>query len=93
MRSGVRKIIDSLPDDNVPDRLLIPRAVEGIELIPARMKGPGYLHLMLQDQKKLPVLAATALMPDSIVRLWMQTVSGLFLTTARLHKMFPQQFE
>ena len=38
VRSCVRKIIGCMLDDNVPDKLLIRRAVEVIELIAARMK-------------------------------------------------------
>ena len=93
MRPGVRNIIGCLPDDNVPDKLLIRRAVEGIELIAARMKATVYSRLILRDRKNCEtILEAMASMPDSTVRLWVQTVSGQYPTTARLHKMFPQQF-
>ncbi len=51
VRPCVRKIMDCLPDDNVPDKLLIRRAVEGLELITARIKGIVYSRLMLRDQK------------------------------------------
>jgi hypothetical protein len=37
VQSCVHKIIGRLPDDNLPDKLLIRRAVEGVELIAARM--------------------------------------------------------
>ncbi len=52
VRSCVRKIIGCLPDDNVPDKLLIRRAVEGIEMIAARMEATVYSRLMLRDRKK-----------------------------------------
>jgi hypothetical protein len=48
---------------------------------------------MLQDLANCgTVLETIGSMPDSTVRLWMQTVSGQYPTTARLHKMFPQKY-
>jgi len=93
VRPSVRKIHPSLPDDNVSDTLLIRRAVERVELSAARMKGTAFSRLMLQDPANCgPVLETIGSMPDSTVRLWMQTVSGQYPTTARLHKMFPQKY-
>ncbi len=93
VRARLRKIIGCLQDDNVPDKLLIQRAVEGIELIAARMKATVYSRLMLRDRKNCEtILVAMASMPDSTARLWVQTVSGQYPTRARLHKMFPQEF-
>jgi hypothetical protein len=82
-----------LPDDDVPDKLLIRRAAEGIEFIAAHMKSTGHLGSRLMPHDLIncgTVLAELASMPDSMVRLRMQTVSSQYPTTARLHKMFPQ---
>ena len=70
VRPIVRKIHQSLPDDNVSDTLLIRRAVEGVELSAARMKGTAFPRLMLQDPANCrAVLETIASMPDSTVRL------------------------
>ncbi len=65
----------SFPDDNVSDTLHNKRAVEGVELSAARMKGATFLRLMLQDPANCgTVLEAIGSMPDSAVRLWVQIV-------------------
>ncbi len=63
--------LNSLPDDNVPEKLLIRRTVasEGVELTAARMKGIFYSRMILRDQKNChSILTAMASMPDSTIR-------------------------
>jgi hypothetical protein len=93
VRPKVRGAHPTLPDDNVPDKLLIRRAVEQAEIAAACMKGTTFSREMLQDRANCgPVLDSIASMPDSTVRLWMQVVTGQYPATARLHKMFPQKY-
>ena len=93
VRQSVRELHPTLPDDNVPDKRLIRRAVEQVELTAACRKGTTLSREMLQDPASCgPVLAAIGSMPDSTVRLWMQAVTGQYPTTARLHKMFPLKY-
>jgi ribonuclease HI len=93
VRQSVRELHPTLPDDNVPDKRLIRRAVEQVELTAACRKGTTFSREMLQDPVSCgPVLAAIGSMPDSTVRLWMQAATGQYPTTARLHKMFPLKY-
>ena len=89
----VRELHPTLPDDNGPDKRLIRRAVEQVELEAARRKGTTFSREMLQDPASCgPVLGAIGSMPDSTVRLWMQAVTAQYPTTARLHKVFPLKY-
>jgi len=92
-RREVRKALGSIPDHNVADKQLIRRAVEGVELIAARMKGTAFSCEMLHDPTNCrAVLAAVSAMPDSTTRLWIQAVTGQYPTSSRLHVMFPLQY-
>ena len=93
VRQSVRELHHTRPDDTVPDKRLIRRAVEQVELAAACKKGTTFSREMLQDPASCgPVLGAIGSMPDSTIGLWMQAVTGQYPTTARLHKMFPLKY-
>ena len=50
-------------------------------------EGNPFFTEMLNDPSSQPVLSVIASQPDSTVRLWMQTVCGLYPTMTRLHKI------
>ncbi len=77
----------------MPDKRLIRRALEQVELTAACRKGNTFSREMVQDPVSCgPVLGVIGSMPDSTVRLWMQAVTGQYPTTARLNKMFPLKY-
>ena len=93
VRDHVKAAISPFPGNLVSDRKLIRCAADGLSLLEARGKPTGFTRDMLSDPLGCSViLREIHYHPDSLVRLWMQTVSGLYPTTARLHRMFPAKY-
>ena len=86
-RPSIRETYAPFPDRNVADKVLVKRAVEASEREAACRRGTLFSQEMLNDPSSQPVLSVIASQPDSTVRLWMQTVCGLYPTMTRLHKI------
>lgn len=92
-RDSIRKAYAPFPDRFVCDKQLIKRASEGVERDAGRARGTIFSREILQDPVNChAILSAISSQPDSLVRLWMQTVSGLYPTMARLHRILPGKF-
>jgi len=90
VRGHVRQALESFPDDNVPDKQLIRKAVESLEGLAARQRSTSFSREVLADPTNAGhILCSITHQPDSTVRLWMQSVSGLYPRAARLHPMLP----
>jgi len=90
VRGHVRQALESFPDDNVPDKQLIRKAVESLEGLAARQRSTSFSRKVLADPTNAGhILRSITHQPDSTVRLWMQSVGGLYPTAARLHHMLP----
>ena len=94
LRLSVRKCLRSLfgqaPSDLTPDKALVKWATEGAERLDAKKKQTIFTReILLDSENSSAVLGAIHTQRDSLVRLWMRTVSGLYPTATRLHQMFP----
>lgn len=93
VRDHIRLVHAAIPDDNVPDKQLIRSAVECFESLAASQRATTFSREILSDPLNAGhILGAIPHQPDSTVRLWMQSVSGLYPTMTRLHQMFPARY-
>ena len=89
-RGHARQALESFPDDNVPDKQLIRKAVESLEGLAARQRSTIFSRQVLADPTNAGHIPCSMThQPDSTVRFWMQSVSGLYPRAARLHPMLP----
>ena len=92
-RHSIRTAYAPFPDHFVCDRQLVKRASEGAERAAAQARCTNFSREMLQDPVNCSaILTAIPSQPDSLVRLWMQVVCGLYPTMARLHRILPNKF-
>ena len=92
-RESIRTGYAPFPDCFVCDKQLVRRASEGTEWVAAQTRNTTFSREMLQDPANCSAILMTIpSQPDSMVRLWMQAVSGLYPTMARLHRIFPNKF-
>ena len=92
-RDFVRAAYAPFPDNFVSDKQLVKRASEGVERAAAQARGTAFSRELLQDPVNCnAILTTISAQPDSLVRLWMQAVCGLYPTMARLHRILPSKF-
>ena len=92
-RSYIRESFAPFPDSNVADKVLVRKAVEGVERAASVLRGSVFAKGLLQDPTNCKtILEAIHSQSVSTIKLWMQAVADQYPTMARMHKLFPAKY-
>ena len=89
-RTYVRETYAPIPDQNIADKVRIPRASKGVGRAVAALRGTIFGKGMLRDPVNCNViLTAVHSQPAATIEVWIQAVTETYPTMARLHLCTP----